>query len=106
MKIGSRYELGLSCPEEGPVGSCEHSNENSGCIKDGNFFDYVRDYHLLMKQAVFAPFIKNRCRVTRIIFSQSFLYSERCNAVSLHVTVILYNRCFLRKISESLFCMK
>jgi hypothetical protein len=67
MKIGSRYVLGLSCPGEGPVGYCEHSNENSGCIKDRKFFDYVRDCHLLMKKAVFAPVIKNRCRVTRIL---------------------------------------
>jgi len=29
------------------VGSCQHGNEPSGCIKDGEFLDQLSDYQLL-----------------------------------------------------------
>jgi hypothetical protein len=31
------------------VGSCEYSNEPLGSIKDGEFLDYLSNYHLLKK---------------------------------------------------------
>jgi hypothetical protein len=33
------------------MNSCEHGNEPSGSIKDGEFFDYLCDYQLLKKDS-------------------------------------------------------
>jgi hypothetical protein len=31
------------------AGSCKHDNETSGCIKDGEFLNQLRDYQVLKK---------------------------------------------------------
>jgi hypothetical protein len=37
---------------QGPVvDPCEHSNESSGSIKDGDFLDWLSDYYLLKDSA-------------------------------------------------------
>jgi len=36
------------------VGSCEHGNEPSGSIKDGEFFDQLSDYQLLKDSATYS----------------------------------------------------
>jgi hypothetical protein len=48
------YGLNSTGSEQRPIsGSCEHGNESSGSIKDGEFIDYVH-YCYVLKNGCFA----------------------------------------------------
>jgi hypothetical protein len=55
--------------------SCEHTNEYSGSIKYGEFFDYLSTYQFLKKKSV------PRC-LSVTVYSKTFVSEAYCLSVT------------------------